>query len=330
MKRRNAQILSILLSLCVLGTSPVYAEDFSSDTITAEAESQDMASDEATSEAELSVEEDGDPETDTDVTLEEEEPGNQEEANSDEFVDDQEEAFSDGDSETEFDEVEEEVQNEAGALTENEADAVGSGTLLEADIPASDSVKTSCNFYTGMNLESQNYSVWSSTVNSYLTQSPDGGLMRVQAGAIDSQTLLIEYYDKQYNLQKTMTLQLSLPIFGAFYEADNNYYILTGANNQERDNKKEVYRLTKYSKDWKAQGSCSLFGANTTIPFAAGSARMARYGNYIFVRTCHQMYSGHQANVTFSVDTSNMSVIEGITGVVDGVGYVSHSFNQFI
>ena len=90
MKRRNAQILSILLSLCVLGTSPVYAEDFSSDTITAEAESQDMASDEATSESELSVEEDenpatngnlngnpvtnADPETDTDVTLEEEEP----------------------------------------------------------------------------------------------------------------------------------------------------------------------------------------------------------------------------------------------------------------
>ena len=98
MKRRNAQILSILLSLCVLGTSPVYAEDFSSDTITAEAESQDMAFGEATSEAELSVEEDGDPATDADVTLEEEEPGNQEEANSDEFVDDQEEAFSDGDS----------------------------------------------------------------------------------------------------------------------------------------------------------------------------------------------------------------------------------------
>ena len=117
MKRRNAQILSILLSLCVLGTSPVYAEDFSSDTITAEAESQNMASDEAASDAEFSVEEDGnpatdknpttdknpstdkdpatdedpatdtDPASDTDVTLEEEEPGNQEEANSDEFVD---------------------------------------------------------------------------------------------------------------------------------------------------------------------------------------------------------------------------------------------------
>lgn len=349
MKRRNAQILSILLSLCVLGTSPVYAEDFSSDTITTEAESQDMASDVAVSDAELSVEEDKDPATDgdpaadkdlatdkepatdADVTLEEEENGNQEETNSDEFVDDQEETFSDGDSETEFDEEEEDVQNVAGPLTENEEDAVGSGTLLEADIPASDSVKTSCNFYTGMNLEAQNYSVWSSTVKSYLTQSPDGGLMRVQAGAIDSQTLLIEYYDKQYNLQKTMTLQLSLPIFGAFYEDDSNYYILTGANNQDKDNTKEVYRLTKYSKDWKAQGSCGLFGANTTLPFRAGSARMARYGNYIFVRTCHQMYNGHQANVTFSVNLTDMSVVDKFTDVWNwNNGYVSHSFNQFI
>ena len=266
MKRRNAQILSILLSLCVLGTSPVYAEDFSSDMITTEAESQNMASDEAASDAELSVEEDGDPATngnpateadpttDADVTLEEEEPGNQEEANSDEFVDDQEETFSDGEEEIEFGTEENEVGNVAGALTEGEADAIGSGTLLEADIPASDSVKTSCNFYTGMNLEAQNYSVWSSTVKSYLTQSPDGGLMRVQAGAIDSQTLLIEYYDKQYNLQKTMTLQLSLPIFGAFYEADNNYYILTGANNQERDKKKRSLSTDKVFEGLEGAG----------------------------------------------------------------------------
>lgn len=330
MKRRNAQILSVLLSLCVLGTSPVYAEDFSSDTITAEAESQDTVSDEAASDAEISADEDGDPATEADVTLEEDDTENLEETEPDAFSDDQEETFSAGDSETEFNEEEEDVQNVAGPLTENEEAAVGSGTLLEADIPASDSVKTSCNFYTGINLEAQDYYGRSSTIDSYLTQSPDGGLMRVQAGAIDSQTLLIEYYDKQYNLQKTMTLQLSLPIFGAFYEDDDNYYILTGADNKEKDNTKEVYRLTKYSKDWKAQGSCGLFGANTTIPFDAGSARMARYGNYIFVRTCHEMYSGHQANVTFSVDTSNMSVIEGITGVVDGVGYVSHSFNQFI
>ncbi len=89
--------------------------------------------------------------------------------------------------------------------------------------------------------------------------------------------------------------------------------------------------MSKYSKDWKSQGSCSLFGANTTYPFDAGSARMASYGNYLFIRTCHEMYGGHQANVTFSVDTSTMSVVDQLTGIQNSeFGYVSHSFNQFI
>ena len=93
--------------------------------------------------------------------------------------------------------------------------------------------------------------------------------MRVQSGALDGK-LLIEYYDSGYNFKKTMTLDLPLPVFGAFYETNDNYYILTGANNTEKDNTKEVYRVSKYSKDWKSQGSCSLFGANTTYPFDAG------------------------------------------------------------
>ena len=61
---------------------------------------------------------------------------------------------------------------------------------------------------------------------------------------------------------------------GAFYETGDSYYILTGANNTEKDDAKEVYRVSRYSKDWKSQGSCGLFGANTTYPFDAGSARI--------------------------------------------------------
>lgn len=155
-----------------------------------------------------------------------------------------------------------------------------SSSVIEADIPVSNSLNTTCTIYKGSNLENQNYSVWSSPVESYLTTSPDGSLMRVQSGALDGK-LLIEYYDSGYNFKKTMTLDLPLPVFGAFYETNDNYYILTGANNTEKDNTKEVYRVSKYSKDWKSQGSCSLFGANTTYPFDAGSARMASYGNYL-------------------------------------------------
>ena len=76
-----------------------------------------------------------------------------------------------------------------------------------------------------------------------------------------------------------MTLDLSLPIFGAFYESNDNYYILTGQNNPDHNDSVETYRVTKYSKDWKAQGSCSLFGANTAQPFAFGKARMMVSGN---------------------------------------------------
>ena len=110
-----------------------------------------------------------------------------------------------------------------------------------------------------------------------------------------------------------------------------SYYILTGANNTEKDDTREVYQVSRYSKDWKSQGSCGLFGANTTYPFDAGSARITSYGKYLFVRTCHEMYNGHQANVTFSVDTSKMSIVDSFTGVSNtNLGYVSHSFNQFI
>ena len=79
--------------------------------------------------------------------------------------------------------------------------------------------------------------------------------MRVQAGALDGK-LLIEYYDTSYNFKRAMTLDLSLPIFGAFYESNDNYYILTGQNNPDHNDSVETYRVTKYSKDWKAQGSC--------------------------------------------------------------------------
>ena len=63
---------------------------------------------------------------------------------------------------------------------------------------------------------------------------------------------------------------------------------------------------------------------------------MTMNGNYLFVRTCHTMYKSsdglnHQANVTFSVNTSNMSIVDKFTSIMNtSLGYVSHSFNQFI
>lgn len=202
--------------------------------------------------------------------------------------------------------------------------------MVEAELEADPNVKTTCKVYNGSNLENQDYSTFGSCVDSYECISPDGGIMRVQFGAVDGKTL-VEYYDTDYNIQKTVKVPLVLPKYGAFYESGNHYYILTGQDNPDNNDAVEVYRVTKYSKDWKVQGSASLYGENTKKPFDFGSARMTMNGNILYVRTCHVMYGGHQANVTFSVNADNMTVVDKKTDIsYADTGYVSHSFNQFI
>lgn len=346
MKNKKAQILSIFLSACMLGTSaPVSAADlsselFSADDITDTEAPADASQDQPAADDEVSAPDSTDTpeEPADDLTQSPDDPASAENGaadsstdNTDPFSAGEEDDFSDSEENDDFSSGETE-QALAGILDDSLDTQMArkKGTAAEADIPISSSVSTTCTIYEGSNLESQNYTNWSAPVESYLTTSPDGYLMRVQSGAIDGK-ILIEYYDSGYNLKKTMTLDLPLPEFGGFYETNDNYYILTGQNNTEQDDSKEVYRIGKYSKAWQSLGSCGLFGANTTYPFDAGSARMAVNGKYLFVRTCHEMYNGHQANVTFSVDTSNMSIADSFTSVMNtDLGYVSHSFNQFI
>lgn len=184
--------------------------------------------------------------------------------------------------------------------------------------------------YETTNSNAQNYTKWSTPIESYLTETTDGKLMRVQKSD-DNTGILVEYYTKDYKLQESRIIDDELPIFGGFYATDENYYILSGQNNSEKDDTVEVLRLTKYDKDWNRIASASEYGANTKKPFDAGSARMTHDGKYLFIRTCHLMYSGHQANYTIQVDTEQMKVTSAFSGVYDSTyGYISHSFNQFI
>lgn len=186
--------------------------------------------------------------------------------------------------------------------------------------------------YTGNNVEAQDYSTWSQTVNSYLT-STAGGYMRLQANMdkAPQSGYLVEYYDTAYHLQRTMWVPQELPVWGAFYETEDHYYILSGQENPNLSDDVEVYRITQYDKEWNRINSCSLYGANTSIPFDAGSARMTHSGNQLVILTCHEMYSYHQANVIIQVDTSDMKIVGSYTGVMNiSYGYVSHSFNQFV
>ncbi len=187
---------------------------------------------------------------------------------------------------------------------------------------------------TGSNVNNQNYFNWSAPVYSYMTTSTTGKLMTISH---TNNGLEIAYYNSDHSLYKTRNIKKELPFFGGFYETKSNYYVLTGQENPTESPNVEVYRVTKYDKSWKRLGSAGLYNCNTVIPFDAGSARFTHKGNVLVVRTCHEMYQSsdglnHQANLTFSVNTDAMSIIESHDFVanIDWGGYVSHSFNQFI
>lgn len=175
---------------------------------------------------------------------------------------------------------------------------------------------------------------WTETVKSYLYENQTGGLTRVE---YTGGQIVVEDYDNSFALLSSRSIPVELPIWGGFYAGDKYNFVVFGQKNPSEDNNTEVVRVVKYSKDWVRLGQASLRGANTTVPFDAGSLRCAEYGDYLYIRTCHEMYASphdglnHQANMTLAVRQSDMTLTDSYYIVMNNsVGYVSHSFNQFV
>lgn len=185
------------------------------------------------------------------------------------------------------------------------------------------------------NIHSQDYSRWASVVKSYLCEGKEGRFYRIEY-LVSDKRIVVEEYNSDNILLDNFDIPMELSTFGGFYEGDDAYFFVFGQNNNAEDNDTEVFRIVKYSKDWQRQGSGSLFGANTVIPFDASSLRMAETDNILYIITGHEMYKSsdglnHQANVQISLDKDTMEILDTETGVWNiSTGYVSHSFNQFI
>lgn len=243
------------------------------------------------------------------------------------------------------------------------------GTVWAEDAQAGDAVEVNVD-----NRNSQNYGIYGTTVKSYLTLLADSSLMSVQydgklkailveyysvaendqasaetsgeASASTSEGESTSVTANSVSLQRieeeTRIIQLApdnglLPIWGGFYASEDkqHYFILTGQRNKEQDRDKTVFQITKYDTDWNmVDEPAELKNCNTTVPFDAGSARMAACGQYLIIQTCHSMYKSydglcHQANMTIQLDMDSMKITDSQTGI-SGIGYASHSFNQFV
>ena len=157
----------------------------------------------------------------------------------------------------------------------------------------------------------------------------------VRAEAIGSD-LVVEYYDQDFNFLSGKTIPLELPVFGGVRMDSDYNFVVVGQDNPNEDDSVEVFRIIRYTKDWQKVDHASLFGANTYIPFDAGSLRFDRSGGILYIRTCHEMYDTgdglhHQANVMIALRISDMTITDELTRVLNrNYGYISHSFNQFV
>lgn len=176
------------------------------------------------------------------------------------------------------------------------------------------------------------YATWSDTVNSYLYDNGNG-VTRVEY--YDGR-VIIENYDSNFRYQAGWTLEPELPLWGGFYAGEKYNFLIFGQENPNEDDSREVIRVVKYDKAWNRLSHASLNGANTTVPFDAGSLRCDEYGGMLYVHTCHEMYTSsdgrrHQANLTFSVREIDMRITDWRYDISNPTfGYVSHSFNQFL
>ena len=157
----------------------------------------------------------------------------------------------------------------------------------------------------------------------------------VRAEAIGDK-LVVETYDRDFQFRSGKSIPLELPIFGGVRMDSDYNFVVVGQDNLNEDDSVEVFRIIRYTKDWQKLDHASIYGANTYIPFDAGSLRFDRSGDILYIRTAHEMYDSgdglhHQANVMLSVRISDMTVTDQLTEVLNrNYGYISHSFNQFV
>lgn len=183
------------------------------------------------------------------------------------------------------------------------------------------------------NLNENEYTRWAKPIKSYLYVAGDY-LIRVEN--IGSR-VIVEQYTDDFRFVRSLDFEgTAADIFGGFFSGRDANYVIVGKANDAESDRAEVIRVMKFNKDWNLLKEAKVHGANTKMPFAFASLRCAENGGNLYIRTGHQMFRtpdglNHQSNMYIVVDEAKMEVTHMDYLVrYDFIGYVGHSFNQFI
>ncbi len=120
---------------------------------------------------------------------------------------------------------------------------------------------------------------------------------------------------------------------GVICDNKENYYLVTGETNTGDDVNQDTVFISKYDiegnliKTIGDNGSSSLAsyydsGFYTKEPFHSGSCDLAINGDILTVHYARKMYSGHQSNSVFTINTETLEKVDV------GSIYQSHCFSQ--
>ena len=130
-------------------------------------------------------------------------------------------------------------------------------------------------------------------------------------------------------IEETVKFAQPMEVLGGVVGDDKgNIYVACGQTDEADTGKICTFAIYKYSSDGKYIGKAEYYPDDkhwsTKIPFDAGNCVMTFQGELLICSYAREMYSGHQSNAVFCVDTVTMKE----KAVYDS--YCSHSFNQSV
>lgn len=145
----------------------------------------------------------------------------------------------------------------------------------------------------------------------------------------DDDNLYISHIGDDLQPEDCITIKKKYPLIGGVtVDESGNFYAAYGQEDTDSKGGIVVFSVVKYTAAGVFVDSCDYMSTgdywDTRVPFDAGNCAMAWNGDYLIVSYAREMYSGHQSNDVFCVDTTTMTEID----LYDS--YVSHSFNQAV
>lgn len=156
----------------------------------------------------------------------------------------------------------------------------------------------------------------------------------------NEQILTINRFNADLSFDSSITIENPYSYFGTICCDDSEHYYVVWAQSDEEKENKVVTSLIKYDYSGNELGRCEMKGYDcdpygewahvsgqdfgTMIPFKSGNCKLAYANGVICCNYARKMYSGHQSNFVFFVNTETMERLYEN----NNVPYCSHSFDQ--